>query len=90
MKKKNILALACVFLMMIGILSGCGGGEEAAYPAEDISCLVPYAAGGGRPDHGPCHQHYSGCDPSGEESHPDGSGAGEGVRSGRERFVLLR
>lgn len=47
MKKKNILALACVFLMMIGILSGCGGGEEAAYPAEDISCLVPYAAGGG-------------------------------------------
>lgn len=36
MKKKNILALACVFLMMIGILSGCGGGEEAAYPAEDI------------------------------------------------------
>ena len=28
MKKKNILALACVFLMMIGILSGCGGGEE--------------------------------------------------------------
>ena len=47
MKKKNIWALACVFLMMIGILSGCGGGEEAAYPAEDISCLVPYAAGGG-------------------------------------------
>ena len=36
MKKKNILALACVFLMMIGILSGCGGGEEAAeYAADD-------------------------------------------------------
>ena len=30
MKKKNILALACVFLMMIGILLGCGGVEEVA------------------------------------------------------------
>lgn len=54
MKKKNILALACVFLMMIGILSGCGGGEEAAYPAEDISVSGPLRRWRRHRQHRPC------------------------------------
>ena len=43
MKRKKLSVLAVCLALLLGLLAGCGGGDDAEFTAEDFYCCWEYA-----------------------------------------------